>query len=65
MKNKFYIEKAKNYLVPALRQHRHNHGSDELIPAFDYDETIELVANLIEVANLGLANTNWQIRDVE
>jgi len=42
------IEKTKNYLLPALRQHRHNHGSEELIAAYDYDETNELISKLIE-----------------
>lgn len=58
MQNEHYITKAKEYLVPALRQYKHNDGSDGFVYAFDYDETIELMANMIEIAKLGMSNSD-------
>jgi len=46
----YYIKKAKEYLIPASRQYKHNDDSDGFVAAFDYDETIKLVANMIEKA---------------
>lgn len=40
-------KKAKQLLLPACRQHMHNDGSG-LIPAYDYEETIKIVENLLE-----------------
>jgi len=54
MIDEFYLEKAKNYLVPAMRQYKHNDDSQGFVAAFDYDETIKLVAYLIEVAGKGM-----------
>jgi hypothetical protein len=50
MSKKFYLEKAKNYLSPASSLYRKEDG--EYAPSYDYDATIELVANLIEIAKL-------------
>ena len=52
--NEHYISKAKEYLAPAYRQYKHNDGSDGFVAGFDFQETIRLVANLIEVAKLGM-----------
>jgi len=38
--------KTPKILWPALRQHKHNTGGDELIPAFDYTETCAIVTTL-------------------
>ena len=38
--------KCPEILWPAQRQHRHNSGGNELIPAFDYEITIEIVGSL-------------------
>ena len=54
--NEHYIAKAKEYLIPANRQFKHNHGSEGFVKGFYYEETIRLVANLIEVARLGMGN---------
>ena len=54
--NEHYIAKAKEYLAPAYRQYKHNYGSDGFVAGFDFQETIRLVANLIEVAKLGMGN---------
>ena len=43
-----YLRLAKEYLITAVRQHRHNYGSEELIAAYDYEETQILVAHLIK-----------------
>jgi DNA repair ATPase RecN len=40
--------KTAKCLIPALRQYRHNHGGDELIAGFDYDETHKVVRQLQE-----------------
>lgn len=45
MSREFY-EKAKEFLLPAYRQYRHNDNSG-LIQGFEYEETIELVASLM------------------
>lgn len=58
MTDEHYIKKAKEYLTPALRQYKHNDGSDGFVAAFDYDETIELMANMIEVAKLCMSNSD-------
>lgn len=44
--NKEYYEKAKEYLLPAYRQYRHNDNSG-FTSGFEYEETIELVASLM------------------
>ena len=38
--------KVPESLHKAQRQYRHNYGSDELIPAFDFTETIKVVNEL-------------------
>jgi hypothetical protein len=38
---------AKDLMLPALRQHRHNFGSEEFIAAYDYDEASKIVERLI------------------
>jgi hypothetical protein len=38
---------AKDLMLPALRQHRHNFGSEEFIAAYDYDEANKIVDRLI------------------
>lgn len=37
---------AKDLMLPALRQHRHNYGSEEFIAAYDYDEANKIVERL-------------------
>lgn len=41
------LQKAFELLLPALRQHRHNFGSEEFITAYDYDEANKIVERLI------------------
>ena len=46
-----YLDTAKNLLLPALRQHKHNNGTPGFIAAYDYEETIKLVSQLMEKYN--------------
>ena len=45
--------KVPGILYKAQRQHRHNYGSEELIPAFDFEGTIKIV-NELEAENESL-----------
>lgn len=37
------MKTAKELLSSALRQYRHNHGSEQMICGYEYDETLRLV----------------------
>ena len=39
--------KTPDYLLPALRQYRHNDMSNELVFGLDHDETIQIVENIL------------------
>lgn len=49
MDEKTCFDKAKDFLLPALR--RHNYAGD-FIPAYDYEETNGLVGNLIDMVDV-------------
>jgi len=40
--------KTPEYLYPAVRQYRHNDGSDGFVFGFDHDETIKIIKSLLE-----------------
>lgn len=51
MTRKDFEEDAKKYLLPALRQYRHNtdvQTEKQFVHGFEYEETIKLMADLIE-----------------
>jgi hypothetical protein len=41
------LQKAFERLVPALRQYRHNFGSEEFVAGYDYEETGRIVEELL------------------
>ena len=53
--------KTPEILWGAQRQHRHNYGSEELIPAFDFDETVKIVTALQE----RLKQAEERVRELE
>lgn len=55
-------------LWPALRQYRHNNGSDDFVAAFDYEKTVEVVEQLMSgtpyKAEIGINEIlAWAIRN--
>lgn len=48
----FADAKTPKFLLGALRQYRHNDGSDGFLVGLDYDETLKVIARLIESAHM-------------
>lgn len=55
-------DKAKSILVSALRQYRHN-NSDDYVAGFDYEDTLDLVAKLLDSAEY-LISEDKHTRDI-